>query len=144
MLLGQLVARLLERAPRCRGPARSPSPAAACGTRSSVVHLGLHRRLQRGDLLGVLLREVGEVLQAAEVPELPDAAIAVDRCAKRRGVLQRRQLGVTVVDARDLERVLVTRVVHVPLVEQLREEAVGLLADGCELGWGKRIGRHSA
>ena len=144
VLLGQLVPRLLERSPLVAVGLVRHRRTQHAEADLLAVHVRLDRRLERGDLLRVLLREVGEVFGAAEVPELADGSITVDRSAQRSRVLQRRQLGIAVVDLRDVERVLVTRVVHVPLVHQLREEAVGLLADGRELGARERLGRHSA
>ena len=58
--------------------------------------------------------------------------VAVDARPEIGRRLERRQLRVAVVDVRDLERVLVPRVMEVVLVEQLREEAVGLAAQRFE------------
>ena len=142
VLLGQLVPRLLERAPLVAVGLVRHRRAQHAEADGVAVHGRLELRLERGDLLGVLLREVREVLGAAEVPELAHARIAVDGGAERVRILERRQLGIAVVDPRDLERVLVPGVVHVPLVEQLREEPVGAAADRFELGLCQRRVRH--
>ena len=139
MLLGQLVSPILERTTLVAvGLVRHRRPQHA-EPDGLAVHGRLELRLERRDLLGVRLREVREVLRTAEVPELAHGGIAVDGGAESVRVVERRQLGIAVVDTRDLERVLVPGVVHVPLVEQLREEPVGLLADVGELGGGERL-----
>ena len=142
VLLGELVPRLLERPPLVAVGLVRHRRAQHAEADGVAVHGRLELRLERGDLLGMLLREVPEVLGTAEVPQLADRAIAVRRRAERVRILERRQLGIAVVDVRDLERVLVPGVVHVPLVHQLREEPVGLSADRFELGLGQRCVRH--
>ncbi len=82
VLLGQLVARVLECAPLVPVGLvrhRRPEHAEAHGL---AAHARLERRLERRDLLCVGLRQVPEVLAAGEVPQLAHARVPVHRLAE--------------------------------------------------------------
>jgi hypothetical protein len=85
----------------------------------------------------VLARQLGEVVLGSEAPELGDAAVAVRRGSERLRLLERGELGITVVDRFQVERVLVARVVQVVLLVQLRDEPVDAVAVGVELVGGR-------
>ena len=102
--------------------------------------VGLERRLELGDLLGLLARELAEVALGGEAPELADAPVAVRRLAERLRLLELRQLGVALVDRRELELLLEARVVEVELLVELGDEAVGPLAEAVEVGRRERGG----
>src|SRR5215210_512330 len=93
-------------------------------------------------LLSVLARQLGEIILGREAPELRDAAVAVRRRAERLCLLKRRELRVALVQGLEVERVLVTGVVEVVLLVQLRDEAVDPVAVGVELLARRRGGRH--
>ena len=146
VLLGRLPHRAVELlAPPAVGLVRH-RPGGASGTGSGLaVDRHLELGLELGELLGVLARELAEVALAAELPELADAAVAVDRRADRLHVLELGQRRVPLVDLLELEPVLQARVVEVVLLVELGDEAVGLVAVGVELagvgalGTGRRI-----
>ena len=106
--------------------------------------LAVDRRLELGlegrRLLAVLARQLSEVVLGGEAPELGDAAVAVHGLAQDpRALLERRELGVAVVDRLQVERVLEARVVQVVLLVELGDEPIDAVAVGVELagGWGR-------
>jgi hypothetical protein len=112
--------------------------------RAAVVRR-LERRLEVGDALGVLPRQLTEVALAAEPVELEVLAPAHGATEP----LHRRQVGearVPLVDRAQVEVRLEARVVPVVLVVQLRDEAVGAGAVALELAVARRrlVGRREA
>ncbi len=105
-----------------------------------AVDLGLERRLELGCLLGLLARQLAEVALGGEAPQLADPGIAVRRLAERLGLLELRQLGVALVDRRELELLLEAGVVEVELLVELGDEPVGPLAEAVEVGLRERGG----
>jgi hypothetical protein len=99
-------------------------------------------RLELGELLRMFARQIAEVALAREAPQLPHARAAVDGEADRLHLLELGEVLVPLVDRRQVERVLQTRVVEVELLVQLRDEAVGLFAVGVELAVRGRGRRH--
>jgi hypothetical protein len=99
-----------------------------------AVDLGLQCRLELGGLLGLLPRQLAEVALGGESPELADPAVAVRGVAQRLGLLELRQLGVALVDGRQLELLLEPGVVEVELLVELGDEPVGPLAEAVEVG----------
>src|SRR5439155_12781700 len=91
--------------------------------------LGLERR----DLLSVLAGQPADVPLAGELPELADAAVAVDGLPDRLRLLELRQARVPLVDLLELEPVLQACEVLVVLLVQRGDEAVGLRPVGGEL-----------
>jgi hypothetical protein len=160
MLFRQLVADLVEalarvavalvRDPRVQHPERH----------LLAVDLGHELGLESRDLLGVLLRQVAEEALAGEAPQLAHALVAVDglsgvgstepprsggagfagagveSLAERLCAVERGQIGVPLVDGRELERVLEPGEVLVVLVQQLGDEAVGARAERVDVGCG--------
>ena len=132
MRFGELVPRLLE--PGARGAVggvrdrRRQHPVA---DRAAVVRR-LEGRLQLGDFLLVLARELAEVGLAAEAKELRVLA-AADRLAEPAQRRSLHEVGVALVDRAQLELGLQAGVVEVVLLFQLGEEAVGAGAIAVEL-----------
>ena len=138
MLLDELVARALEPfALRPLGCVRDRRP-----DHPKADLLAVDRRLQLGfeprDLLLVLLRQLPEIALAGEAPELADAVAAVDGLADRAGLLERRQVGVPVVDRHEVECLLQAGEVEVVLLVELGDEAIDALAVLVELSWRTR------
>src|SRR5207237_3151095 len=98
------------------------------------------RGLELGDALGLVADEVAEVALAGEPPQLARIAVPVHRRPDRESGLELRQLPVTLVDRRQLERVLQPREMEVRLLVQLGDEAVGVLAQFVELTLAQRFG----
>ena len=105
--------------------------------------LDLERRLELGDLLRVLARQLAEVRLAAEAEELEVLASA-HRVADPLHRLEVAQVGVALVDRAQVEVGLQARVVEVVLLVQLRVEAVGAGAVAVELALGGRRLAHAA
>ena len=106
----------------------------------------LEARLELGDLLGLVARQLAEVALRGEAPQLGDAAVAVRGLPERLRLLEPRQLGVALEDRRQLELILEARVVEVELLVELGDEPVGPVAEAVEVGGGQRSGcvRHGA
>ncbi len=105
------------------------------------VDVGFEARLELCDLLALLARQLAEVALRGEAPQLADAPVAVCHLAERLCLLEVGQLGMALVDRREVERVLEPRVVEVVLLVELGDEAVGLLAEAVQVdGGGRRHG----
>jgi hypothetical protein len=105
-----------------------------------AVDVRLELGLESCDPLLVVACEVAHVALGGEAPQLPRAG-AVGRLPEGLGSLQLRQLGVPLVDRRQVERLLVAGVVEVVLLVQLGDETVGLLTVSVEL-CGRERARH--
>ena len=144
MLLGQLVAGLLE--PRARvavggvGDRRRQHPVA---DRLALV-LDLELRLELGDLLRVLPRQLAEVALAAEAEELAGSRLPLTVSPRRLIVVEVGQVGVALVDRAQLELRLQAGVVEVVLLVELGDEAVGAGAVAVELAVAERSLGHAA
>ncbi len=103
----------------------------------------LQRRLQRGDPLRVLTRQLAEVPLAAEPIQL-EVLTASHRCADALHRLDVREFRVPLVDRTQVEVGLEPGVVPVVLVVELRDEAVGTRAVVVELAVGGRRLAHRA
>ena len=141
MLLGELDPRLVDPFPlvavrlvRHRGPEHPERDRLA-------VDLGLEGRFELGHLLGLVARQFAEVALRGEAPELGHAAVAVRGLAECERLVELRQVGEALEDRGELELVLVARVVEVVLLVQLRDEAVGPVAEAVEVSRCQRRGR---
>ena len=140
MLLGQLDADPVDLLPLVAvGLVRHRRPQHPEGDRLAVDRC-LQARLEARDLLRLVAGEVAQVALGREAPELADSPVAVCGLAERLRLLQPGELGVAVVDRRQLELFLVARVVEVELLVELRDEPVGPLAEVVEVGGGQRGG----
>jgi len=104
------------------------------------VDLGLEAGLELGGLLGLLTRQLSEVALGGEAPQFADVTVAVRRPAESECLVELGQLRIALVDRRELELLLVSRVVEVELLVEVRDEAVGALAEAIEVG---RVQRRS-
>src|SRR4029079_17639957 len=93
-----------------------------------------------GDLLRGCARQLAEVALDGEAPELGDVAVSVGRAAQRKRLVELREIGEALVDRGELELLLVARVVEVELLVELRDEAVGPVAEAVEVGTAERRG----
>jgi hypothetical protein len=108
-----------------------------------ALDLGFERRLEGRDLLAVLARQRAEVVLAGEAPELAPVLVAVDRRADGVGGIEGGQVGVALVDRRQLEALLQAGEVLVVLLVELGDEAVRALTDAVELlGAGRSAGHR--
>src|ERR671924_513966 len=107
-----------------------------------AVDARLELRFEGRALLGVLARQLGEVVLGREPPELRDAAVTVGRLAEGLSLLERRELGIPLVEGLQVERLLVPGVVEVVLLVELRDEAIDALAVSVQLSAGRRGARH--
>ena len=94
--------------------------------------LDLELRLELGDLLRVLARQLAEEALAAEAEEL-EVLLAADRLADPLDRLEVGQVGMALVDRAQLELRLQAGVVEVVLLVELGDEAVGAGAVAVEL-----------
>jgi hypothetical protein len=138
MLLRELDPRLVDplalvavRLVRHRGPEHPERDLLA-------VDLGLEGRFELGRLLGLLAGQLSEVALGREAPELGDAAVAVRGAAEGERLVELRQVGEALEDRGELELLLVTRIVEVVLLVELRDEAVSPLAEAVEIGGRER------
>jgi hypothetical protein len=99
-----------------------------------AVDLGFQGRLELRDLLRGLARQLAEVALDGEAPQLGDVPVAVRRVAERERLVELGEIGEALVDRAELELLLVAGVVEVELLVQLRDEAVGPLAEAVEVG----------
>ncbi len=86
--------------------------------------------------------QVSEVALAGEPPQLADARAAVDGEADRLHLVELGQVGVALVDRRQVEGVLQACVMEVELLVELGDEPVRLLSVGVELPVRGRDWRH--
>ena len=104
-----------------------------------AVHVGLEARLELGGLLCLLAGQLAQIPLGGEAPELADPAVSVRRPAEGLRLLQLGQLGVALVDRRQLELVLEPRVVEIELLVEVGDEAVCPVAEAVQVGlreWG--------
>ena len=143
MLGVELLARLLEPAAgRAIGLVRDSRREHSVAD-GLAVEARLERGLQPGDPLLVLTGERADVALADEAPEL-EVVAAVDCGADHVGSLERRHVGVPLVDRLELEGRLVAGEVEVLLLIDLAEERLGLLAHGVELAAAGRSSGHGS